>query len=63
MLPAPLQALQAHQGEELILILPAVILLGTWLIATWPVKARTSKDSKDEPKRDGQNNGVTGGSS
>jgi hypothetical protein len=35
----------AHQGEELVFILPAAILLGTWVIAVWPSKAKPSKDS------------------
>lgn len=50
MLPAlvSVQAnVQAHQGEELIFILPAAILLGTWLISAWPSKARPSKESSE----------------
>ena len=40
-----LLSVQAHQGEELIFILPAAILVGTWLIAVWPSKAKSSNDS------------------
>ncbi len=53
MLPGPSQGLQAHQGEELaIFILPAAILLGTWLFAAWPSKARPSEDSSKPPGED-----------
>lgn len=45
MLLSSLQGPQAHQGEELIFILPAVILLGTWLFTVWPSKHKPSKDS------------------
>jgi len=52
-LPA-LLSVQPHQGEELIFILPVAILVGTWLIAVWPSKARSSKDSlkphQDDPE-------------
>jgi hypothetical protein len=51
-LPAPLQALQAHQGEELIFILPAVILLGTWLFVAWPTKRKPSDHSSEPHQED-----------
>lgn len=44
MLPASLESLQAHQGEELIFVLPAAILLGTWLFVAWPTKRKPSTD-------------------
>jgi len=50
-LPA-LVPVQAHQGEELIFILPVAMLLGTWLFVSWPSKHRPSEDSKDGPKSD-----------
>ncbi len=47
-----LVSIQAHQGEELIVILPAAILVGTWLIAVWPSKAKPSKDSVEAHPED-----------
>jgi len=49
-----LVSIQAHQGEELIFILPAAILLGTWLIAAWPGKARPSEDRLEPHHEDPQ---------
>ena len=49
----------AHQGEELaIVILPAAMLLGTWLIASWgggkdrPSKDRPSEESSEPHQED-----------
>ncbi len=45
-------SVQAHQGEELVFILPAAILLGTWLISAWPGKDRPSEDSSEPHEED-----------
>lgn len=50
-LPA-LVSVQAHQGEELIFILPAAILLGTWLIVAWPGKDRPSEEGSEPHEED-----------
>jgi len=52
LVPPVLLSVQAHQGEELIFILPAAILVGTWLIAVWPSKARSSKDTLELHQED-----------
>ncbi len=48
----PLASLQAHQGEELIFVLPVAILLGTWLIVAWPGKDRPPEGSPGPHKED-----------
>lgn len=53
MLPAFLVQAQAHQGEEIaIVILPAAMLLGTWLIASWGGKERPSEESSEPHEED-----------
>jgi hypothetical protein len=43
--------LAAHQGEEFVIALPAVMLAGAWLLMKWAAK---DKPEDDETDADGQ---------